>query len=205
MTDEENIQNDEENVQKDEVVQNDEENVQDDEVVQNDVATEKEGNFFTKQSTPVKAIIAIVAICCIGAIILVALGMTMPGVLNFNVGFHTETVGSHTFKIPAGFDKINSTSQGSAEIAIFGNSSDDMIRISSLNQDALEELSATYSQISGDNATKVNINGNPAYKFSTTVSGYPSDIFIMNIDGKTVVIETSGSFSDSQKFVADML
>lgn len=167
----------------------------------------KEGNWFTKQSTPVKAIIAIVAICCIGAIIFVALGMLTPGGINydFSTGFHTETVGSHTFKIPAGFDKIESSSQGSAQVAIFGNSSDDQIRISSLNQDSLEELTASYSEIAGDNGTKVSINGETAYKFSTTVGGYPTDIYIMNIDGKTFTFELSGNFSNSQQFVADII
>ena len=59
-----------------------------------DEATGKEGNFFTNLSTPVKIIMAIVAICCIGAIIFVVAGMLTPGGIHFSfrAWFHTEII-----------------------------------------------------------------------------------------------------------------
>lgn len=46
-------------------------------------SVEKSGNWFSKQSTPVKAILGIVAVCCIGIILLLVIGMLTPGGINW--------------------------------------------------------------------------------------------------------------------------
>jgi len=70
------------------------------------------GNWLSRQPTVVKVILALVAICCIGVIILLALGMIIPGGFNWQfdaVSFPQETtIGNSKFYLPSGFSKVES-------------------------------------------------------------------------------------------------
>jgi len=203
MTDEENIQN--ENIDNESVGNESTEN----ESVGNE-NVEKEGNWFTKQSTPVKVIIGIVAICCIGAIILVALGMAIPGGINFdyNVGFHTETVGSHSFKIPSEFErKTDTTTASGAQMVTFQSKSDanKVLIITAFNQEInLETFAENFGQSVGSAGEKITINGKPTYKFKTTENGETAYLYILTIDGKTYDFVVSESISNPDQFVSDL-
>jgi len=173
---------------------------------------EKKGNWFTKQSTPVKVIIGIIAICCIGAIILVALGMTIPGGTNlgYNAGFHNETVGSHSFKIPAEFErKDNNTAPTSGtQIAMFQSKSDGtkVLSITATNQEInLETFAEYFSKSVGSDGEKITINGKPTYKFKTTEYGATVYLYILTIDGQIYNFVVSESISDPEQFVSGLL
>ena len=178
-------------------------------VTTEDARTEKEGNFFTKQSTPVKIIIAIVAICCIGAIIFVIAGLLTPGGINFDAstGFHMETVGAHSFKIPASFEKVNETTElGGAKMAFFQSRSNSNKRFAITaftNELDLDEFAVEFGEQIGVDGEETTINGEPAYKFENTKNGVYS--FILNIDGKSYSFSVSDAISNPDQFVADLI
>jgi len=218
MTDEENMENEgveneniDNEVTENEVIGN--ENIEDKNIKDENIekgSVEKEGNWFTKQSTPVKVIIAIIAVCCIGAIILVALGMTLPGGIdfNYNVGFHTENVGSHSFKIPAGFErKTDTATTGGSQMVTFRSTSNDrdVLIITAFNKELdLEKFAENFSKELGSDGEKITINGKEAYKFKTTENGETAYLYILTIDGKTYDFVISDTISNPDQFISDL-
>jgi hypothetical protein len=178
----------------------------------------KEGNWFTQQSTPVKAIIGLVGICCIGVILIFAMGAMSPDGINtsFNftdfsgntTGWSTERVGAHSFKIPAGYEEYSSTSGVSGgKIVTFSHKNDNekTLVISDLNQQLdLDDFAVQYGLKISNDGRKTTINGEPAYRFETTSNGYEFYSYIINIDGDTYNFIITTDTSNPDKFIESL-
>lgn len=76
--------------------------------------TEPQGNWFSRQSTPVKVILGIVAVCCIAIIVLAIVGALIPGGINYEFGTNLATFPQETtiqgvvFHLPDGYDLVQS-------------------------------------------------------------------------------------------------
>lgn len=163
-------------------------------------SVEKTGNWFSNQSTPVKAILGIVTVCCIGIIVLLGIEMLNPGGINWEFNTNTNdkfpnevNVSGVTFYIPEGYTLIT-TFNVSDDLKYFTYSNGTgFIEIAVLPFSKTEKLSSMKSS-----AVYTNIDEYASYG---GYSGYSADrydyfasrtnkVFVFEKGGKTFSIET---------------
>ncbi|MCL2687907.1 MAG: hypothetical protein FWE58_05170 [Methanobrevibacter sp.] len=204
---EENIENNEESVDDtvNESTANNEDNVEDtanESNVTNEVESdEKSGNWFSKQSTPVKVILGIVAVCCIGLILLVVAGMLTPGGIHW--GFDTNsgdnftgetTVQGVKFSLPEGFNLSQSeTTSAYFKIYMYSDGTNN-IGISVYPFSSKAEILSTLKE----NPEFTNIKENvPMGGYTGTTAEFSSGtttnvkVFVFEKEGKVFLIELS--------------
>ena len=157
-----------------------------------------------KSSNPVIIVVAILAVCCIGSLILVFSGIVS---LDFTLGpqYTNETVGNHVFKIPVGYEKKT----GGGEYTEFRNDSNKFIKISSIGT-RLEVYAfalVVSSELDGLSGYRMDINGTPAYRFDTVdtgASGQSVYLYAMNIQGDNYLFMVSKGIQDPDDFLLNV-
>ncbi len=178
----------------------------------------KEGNWFTKQSTPIKVIIGVLAICCIGVIVLFAMGAMSPDGIqtSFNftdssgktTGYSTEKIGKESFKIPTGYTIFsNVTGEGGGVIVTYiNNQTNNTLTITDTGQQLsnIESFATNYAEEKGSEAVKTTIGGETAYKVDVTSQGYTFYSYILNINGETYNFVIDTETPNPDEFIANL-
>ena len=168
------------------------------------------GKGLSNQSTAVKIILGIVAICCIGIIVLVVIGMLVPGGISYEFGTNTAkfpyetTIGGVTFHLPEGYtlvqtymndgDKAFSYQKGSSEIAITNYPSSTMPEI----------LSNLRSNSNFKNIGQASFSGISGYTAEYSSGSVNKKIFLFEKSGETFLIEMTNDI-DFREYMPKIL
>ena len=134
--------------------------------------------------------IAILAVCCVGGIVLFFGGILT---LDFMAGpqYTNETVGNYVFKIPVGYERIDNPNY----VEFRNGTKFIMIDYSnSFSQFSLYDFALLISSdFGGIEGKGVDINGTPAYKFDTQEIGTQQSAYsyAINIQGDNYLISMS--------------
>ena len=156
-----------------------------------------------KSSNTILIVIAVLAVCCIGGLVLFFGGILT---LDFMAGpqYTNETVGGHVFKIPVGYEKRTGN-----EFTEFRNDSNKFIKISSIGT-RLEVYAfalVVSSELDGLSGYRMDINGTPAYRFDTVdtgASGQSVYLYAMNIQGDNYLFMVSKGIQDPDDFLLNV-
>lgn len=155
-----------------------------------------EGNWFSRQSTVVMVIIVLFAICCVGIIVFfAATAFLSPDGIQANDD-HTDRVGSHDFKIPAGYEifKTETSEINNADYFYYKDSKTGYVfAILEDYKDVTRSLEPVglaniLAMDSNSDPVEVTLNGETAYKVESFDSNPPVYLYSMNIDGKLYCI-----------------
>ena len=166
----------------------------------------------SSKKPPILLIVGIIVVLCIGAIaVILIMG---GGTFDFKIGgtepkYTNETIGSFTFRIPEGYEKMKEDVAGMVE---FKNDTNKFIRIESADKkyDLYTWSLAVSSVIGGVRGDKVDLNGTGAYRFETEdiMVGGTSDqtiyVYALNLGGKSYIIILSKGIEEPNEFLTNM-
>lgn len=159
---------------------------------------EKSGNWVSKQSTPVKAILGIAAVCCIGLIVLLAIGIMTPGGINWEFNTNTSdkftnevSIAGVTFYLPDGFKLIKTNSYSTYETFSYSDGTNGISMSVYPSASKAEVLSVLKSSTKFTNINEdASYGGYSGYTADFDInSSLPEKVFIFEKSGKIFLIE----------------
>ena len=179
------------------------------------VAPEPQATYGAPQAPPVEKksytkiiLIAfgLLLLCCLGIGALLVTGIVILPDWEPVPDYTSHTVGSQTFKIPAGFEK--NQAKNDKKYVEFTNGSDKFIRIVDMNsQLEIYAFALLIAQDLNVDGNRVYINGTPAYKFSTVDmdgTGQSTWAYAMNVNGNNYVFIFTKNIPNSEELLANM-
>lgn len=173
---------------------------------------EDTGNRPSKQSMPVKLILGIVGICCIGVIVLVVIGMLVPGGINYEFGTNTvkfpyeTTIAGVTFHLPEGYTHAQELDMTDENFRIFvytkGSSE---ICITTYPHSTMEEmLSSLRSNSNFKNIGQASFSGTSGYTAEYSSDSENREVFLFEKGGETFLIEMTNDI-DFREYMPKIL